>query len=390
MLRPGTALLRNISVRFTALVEHRKSMRLDDFDRLAGAVIVGGFDGTSAPGAVLARLEDGRLAGVTVFKRNIESPSQLATLVRSLVNATDRGSMPPPIVSIDQEGGRVARLRAPVIELPPMRKFGAHGDPSLTRRALALLGRQLSALGCTTDFAPVADVDSNPDNPVIGDRSFSRDPLACAAHVVAAIEGLRDAGVLACAKHFPGHGDTALDSHLALPILEHDRTRIDAIELVPFRAAFASKVASVMTAHVVFTAFDHELPATMSKKIVTDLLRNELGFEGVCFSDDLHMKAVADRFGIEESAVRAIEAGCDALLICTDIESQERARIALAERARSTATFADRLHEAGQRLTNMRKQGRPDPVTDESTLTRLFESEEAIALREELRDLDAR
>lgn len=364
-------------------------MQLDDFDRLAGAVIVGGFDGSSAPSEVLARLEDGRLAGVTLFKRNIEAPAQVAKLVRSLVDATDRGSMAPPVVSIDQEGGRVARLRAPVIELPPMRRLGSHGDPSLTRRALTVLGRQLSALGCTTDFAPVADVDSNPDNPVIGDRSFSRDAQTCAAHVVAAIEGLRDAGVLACAKHFPGHGDTELDSHLALPVLKHGRARIDAIELVPFRAAFASKVASVMTAHVVFAGVEKDLPATLSKKIVTDLLRGELGFEGVCFSDDLHMKAVADRFGMEESAVRSIEAGCDSLLICTDIDSQERARIALAARARRDGAFADRLSEAGSRLRLMREQGRPDPVTDEGALDRLFASEEAIALRDELRALAA-
>lgn len=365
-------------------------MKLDDFDRLAGAVIVGGFDGSSAPDELLSRLSDGRVAGVTLFKRNVESPVQVARLVRSLIDATDRGGRSAPLVSIDQEGGRVARLRAPIIELPPMRALGAHGDVSLTRRALSVLATQLAALGCTTDFAPVADVDSNPDNPVIGDRSFSRDAHVCAAHVVAAIEGLRAHGVLSCAKHFPGHGDTELDSHLALPTLRHDRARIDAIELVPFRAAFASDVASVMTAHVVFEGVERELPATLSKKIVTDLLRGELGFKGVCFSDDLHMKAVADRYGLEESAVRSIEAGCDSLLICSDLDSHERARVALANRARSNSEFATRLSEAGERLRAMRERGRPSPITDERALDAVFQSDEAMAMREELRAIEAR
>lgn len=354
-------------------------MQLDDFDRLAGAVIVGGFDGTSAPSEVTERLEDGRLAGVTLFKRNVERPAQVATLVRSLVDATDRGRRAPPLVSIDQEGGRVARLKAPIIELPPMRALGEHNDPALTRRALRTLATQLAALGCTTDFAPVADVDSNPANPVIGDRSFSRDAEVCATHVRATIEGLREGGVLACAKHFPGHGDTELDSHLALPTLRHGRARIDGVELVPFRAAFASKVDSVMTAHVVFEGIEPTLPATLSKKIVTDLLRGELGFDGVCFSDDLHMKAVADRYGMAESAVRSIEAGCDALLVCTDIASHEVARVALAERARQSSDFAARLAQAGERLRAMRERGRPAPITDEATLQALFESDDAKA-----------
>lgn len=360
-------------------------MALDDYDRLAGAVIVGGFDGLVAPPELLSRIADGRLAGVTIFKRNIESPSQLARMVDAMAVAARVASRPPPLVSIDQEGGRVARLRAPLIELPPMRRFGEYDDTALTRRALALLATQLAALGCTTDFAPVADVDSNPANPVIGDRSFSRDPERCARHVVAAIEGLGASGVLACAKHFPGHGDTELDSHLALPVLRHDRARIDGVELVPFRAAIAAGVASVMTAHVVFEGVEKDLPATLSKKIVTDLLRRELGFNGVCFSDDLHMKAVAERYGVAESAVRSIEAGCDALLVCTDMDSHEAARIALASRARTDAAFADRLREAGERLRAMRESAPPKPITDAPTLDALWKSDEARALTEELR-----
>jgi beta-N-acetylhexosaminidase len=362
-------------------------MTVDDFDRLAGAVLVGGFDGTTAPDELLERLGDGRLAGVTLFKRNVTDPPHVAGLIATLADACARGAQTPPLVSIDQEGGRVARLKAPIAALPPMRALGTRDDVALTRRALAVLGRQLAALGCTTDFAPVADVDSNPDNPVIGDRSFSRDPEACARHVVAAIEGLSDAGVLACAKHFPGHGDTELDSHLALPTLRHGRARIDAVELVPFRAAARAGVASVMTAHVVFEGVDPGVPATLSRRIVTELLRGELGFHGVCFSDDLHMKAVADRYGIAESAIRAIEAGCDALLVCTDHGSHEEARVALAARARENADFARRLADGGSRLAQMRRRAPPTPVRDPVALRAALEAPEVRALEEALASL---
>ncbi|MDP3275425.1 MAG: beta-N-acetylhexosaminidase [Deltaproteobacteria bacterium] len=348
---------------------------VDSFDRLAGAVIVGGFDGLAAPEVLRERLAQGLIAGVTLFKRNVADPLQVAQLVASLVDAA-RPSGTAPLVSIDQEGGRVARLRASIVQLPAMRVLGERDDPALTRGVLAALARGLVALGCTTDFAPVADVDSNPDNPIIGDRAFSRDPARVAAHVVAAIEGLQGAGVAACAKHFPGHGDTAQDSHLDLPVLRHGRARIDAIELVPFRAAISARVASIMTAHVVFEGIDAHLPATLSKDIVGTLLREELGFEGVCFSDDLHMKAVADRYSIEECSVRSIEAGCDALLICTDLESQDRAQRALAARARINSDFAARLHEAGERLRLMRTRYAPQPVLDGATLLGTLQSRE--------------
>ncbi len=344
---------------------------LDQNDLLAGAVIVGGFDGTTAPSIILERLSNGTLAGVTLFKRNIIDVTQVAHLVHSLVHASPSNA--PPIVSIDQEGGRVARLGAPVVRLPPMREFGLRDDVALTRRAHLALGKQLALLGCTTNFSPVADVDSNPANPIIGDRAFSNDPDVVARHVVAAIEGLRAAGVASCAKHFPGHGDTELDSHLALPVLRHDLVRAHAVELVPFKAAIrGGLVPSVMTAHVIFEGIDRETPATLSPAIVQRLLREELGFNGVCFSDDLHMKAVADRYGVVEAGVRAIEAGCDALLVCTDPDSQELVRLALAARARSNDDFAKRLAQAGERLLAMRRAARPTPVVDETLTSRMI------------------
>lgn len=355
---------------------------MSELAQWAGGVIVGGFEGTTLPDVVRERLGQGLLGGVTLFKRNIVDVAQTNALCAAIADAGPADLS--PIVSIDQEGGRVARLGAPVLQLPPMAVLGRIDDASLTRRVAHALGDQLAAIGINLDFAPVADVDSNPDNPIIGDRSFGRDPALVSEHVVAFVEGLRDAGVLGCAKHFPGHGDTAHDSHLELPLLKHDRERVDRIELPPFRAAAKVRVASVMTAHVVFEGIAPGTPATLARRVVIDLLRGELGFDGVCFSDDLHMKAIADRYSIEESSVLAIEAGCDGLLICRNTDSQERARIALEQRARDHADFANRLREAHDRMVTMRSLAPLRPVRDPEALRAVFQRSDLAALRDEI------
>ncbi len=350
----------------------------DDLQVLSGGVLVGGFDGTSLPAVVRARLADGRLGGVTLFKRNVESTAQVMALCAALADAgpADR----PTLISIDQEGGRVARLGPPVTALPPMRDLG-RGDPEATRRRAARLGAELAALGINLDFAPVCDVDSNPLNPVIGDRAFGSDPDTVARHAVAFVRGLQDdAGVLACAKHFPGHGDTETDSHLELPRVRHDRARLDAVELPPFAAAVRAGVATVMSAHVVYdglAAGAPGVPATLSRAVMVDLLRGVLGFTGVAFSDDLHMKALSARMSVEDAAVAAIEAGCDGLLVCTDTDSQERAREALAARADRDGVFARRLREAHGRMLALRRRAPPRPLRDPAALEDFFRGSSA-------------
>lgn len=312
----------------------------------AGQVLVAGFPGTQAPERLRSALAAGELAGVILFKRNIESAEQAAALLASMAS-------PEALFAVDQEGGRVARLGAPVLQLPPMRRLGDHGDLELTRDAAACLGRHLRTIGFTMDFAPVLDVDTNPDNPVIGDRAFGSTPDVVAAHALAFSEGLRSAGILSCGKHFPGHGDTHLDSHLELPSLPHDRARLDAVELAPFRAALT--LPAFMTAHVVFEALDPGVPATLSRRVIQGLLREELGYDGCIISDDLEMKAVAEGFGIVPSAVRAIEAGCDMLLVCSDLDACFAARDALAGRAQQDEDFAARLSDAAVRSLRLRK-----------------------------------
>lgn len=357
----------------------------DSIDVLAGSVIVGGFDGVELPTDIAARIELGHLAGVTLFRRNIVDVRQVRALCVSLTAAAPHGS--PPLISIDQEGGRVARLREGVTVMPPMRVLGTIDDTDLTRRAARVVARELAALGVNVDFAPVCDVDSNPANPIIGDRAFGRDAALVSRHVVAWIEGMRDENVMGCAKHFPGHGDTETDSHLELPRITHDRARLDAVELPPFRAAMAAGVASVMSAHVLFDALDATVPATLSRAVMTGLLRDDVGAgsDAVIFSDDLHMKAVADRYGVEDSAVRAIDAGCDGLLICTDPDSQERARLALVAKARSDEAFRARLADAAARVTRMRRKSPPKPRASDEALGEVLACEAHRAVADEIR-----
>jgi beta-N-acetylhexosaminidase len=332
----------------------------DSIEALAGRVICAGFPGRTLPQALAQRLATDALGGVILFKRNLGEIDEVAGLIEAVHAASARrlqrsreSTSRAPLVAIDQEGGRVARLGAPIVKLPPMRRLAERGDATLTERCGAVLGAQLAACGINVDFAPVLDVDTNPDNPVIGDRSFGRDADTVITHALAFARGLAKSGVASCGKHFPGHGDTDLDSHLALPRIAHDRARLDRVELAPFRAA-RGLVPSIMTAHVVFDALDRDVPATLSKRVITGLLREELGYDGVIVSDDLEMKAVFDRWGAAESGVRAIEAGCDLLLVCSRLELVEEVASALATRARADAAFAARLTDAAARVDAMR------------------------------------
>jgi beta-N-acetylhexosaminidase len=317
-----------------------------------GRLLFVGFQGTEVPRDLAALLAQGRVGGVVLFARNIESPAQ----VRELCDALHQAAPPelPPLLAIDQEGGRVQRLRAPWTEWPPMRRLGDRDEPEATRAFAGALARELADLRIRLDFAPVVDVDTNPQNPVIGDRSFGRDPARVIRHAVPVIEGLAAGGVAACAKHFPGHGDTDTDSHLRLPRVRHDIHRLREVELAPFAAAAAAGVASMMTAHVVFEAVDRRRPATLSPEVMA-IVREELRYDGVVFSDDLEMKAVADHFGPEQLVHGALEAGVDALLVCSDaglrdevLRRLERAPDALVERALArVVAFEQRWTAAG-------------------------------------------
>src|ERR1019366_4867837 len=257
--------------------------------RQVGHLLIAGFNGQQLPVELVTLAREFGLGGVILFARNIADPDQVAELCFDAARL-----MPdqPLWVSVDQEGGRVARLKAPFTEWPPMATLGRSGDVALAERFARALASELRAVGITLDYAPVLDIHTNAKNPVIGDRALADKADEVARLGAAIVRALQAEGVAACGKHFPGHGDTSTDSHLELPIVEHPPDRLRAVELVPFKAAIAAGVASIMTEHVFVPSPDEKLPATLSRHVVTDLLRRELNYGGVILSDDLEMKAI--------------------------------------------------------------------------------------------------
>lgn len=350
---------------------------LADRKRNAGQRLMIGFDGVTVSADLKKLVRELQPCGFVLFARNIVEPAQVRDLIRELGSLIDKAH--PALFAVDQEGGRVQRLKAPATVWPPMRAVGESasrkkgGEPELTGQVARAIARELRAVGFNLDFAPVADVDSNPKNPIIGDRSFGSDPEDVAWHVATFVRAMQDEGVIACAKHFPGHGDTAKDSHLDLPVVEKDLPDLQATELVPFRAAVAAGVGTVMSAHVVFPAWDDALPATLSPRILPGLLRappsppvpgqrarprtGGLAFDGVVFSDDLEMKAIAGRWPVEDQVRLATGATIDVMLCCHEAPLQVstyEAMVRLQEldpaAFRASTTSAKRVHALRERF----------------------------------------
>ena len=343
-------------------------MQLDlEIPALVGQMIVGGFTGTTLPPSFATELSAKRRGGCILFKRNLPTIPETADLCASILEAAPRDL--PPFIGVDQEGGRVARLPPPALTLPPMRELASFDDLQLVMDAAKAVGIELGALGFNLDFAPVLDVNTQAVNPIIGDRAFGSDARTVMRFGVAFVRGLQSAHVLACGKHFPGHGDTQSDSHHELPIVDHPRPRLDQVELPPFRAAIGAGVAALMSAHVVYSRIDEGVPATLSRSICASLLRAELGFEGVLFTDDLEMKAITSRFSIEDAALEAVWAGCDALLVCSDEAAQARVHEALTRAAEKDAKFRERCREAVTRVLRLRRLCPPRPTTSREGLS---------------------
>ena len=309
---------------------------------LAPACLFPGFDGLDAPDWLRRLLAEG-LGGVVLFARNVRDPEQLAALTASL-----RAEQPDLLIAIDEEGGDVTRLEAATgSSFPGNLALGAVDDTALTRRVAAALGGELASVGVNLDLAPVADVIVDPANPIVGVRSFGADPQLVARHVAAFVEGLQGVGVAACAKHFPGHGETVADSHLELPTAEADRETLERRALPPFGAAVAAGVRAVMTGHIRFPALDEEA-ATLSGPVI-GLLRSELRFDGMVMTDALEMRAISGTVGLVDGAVRALTAGADALCLGADRSPEETAGVLDAIRR----VPEERLRDAARRVAEL-------------------------------------
>lgn len=302
---------------FTSHPEEKdhEDMKMSSFQ--GGAFIVAGFKGKSVSIELKDLIKKG-IAGVVLFTRNYESPEQIHNLCHEIQSL----SKTPLFIFVDQEGGRVLRLKEPFTPFPSMRDLGLRDSELLAYSFGKAIGEELSHVGINAIFSPVLDVNTNPMNLAIGDRSMGKEPHKVARLGRAIIRGLRSAGLLSTGKHFPGHGDTLTDSHHEMPVINHSIERLKNLELIPFIEAIREGVNLIMTAHILYTSIDNVFPATLSRIIIRNLLREELGFRGLVITDDMEMGAIVSNYSIEEAAVLALKAGCDLVLICHDYKKQ--------------------------------------------------------------------
>jgi beta-N-acetylhexosaminidase len=319
--------------------------------RQVGQLLWCGFEGQTVPLPFGDRVAAGEVGCAVLFKRNLGEIAQILELTAAL-HASAPADV-PVLLAVDQEGGRVQRVRAPATVWPPMARLEEAGaDADLAAAIGRGLGDELAVLGFDVDFAPVLDINTNPKNPIIGDRAFGATAETVIELAGGFARGLAAAGLIACGKHFPGHGDTSVDSHLALPRVDHDLARLRAVELAPFRAL--DWLPTMMTAHVVFAAIDATRPATLSPDVVGGVLRGELGYRGVIVSDDLEMKAIADHYGVPDAAEQALRAGCDVLLLCAREDWQLETFAHLVAIAEGDSGFRVRVEEAAARVAGLK------------------------------------
>ena len=347
-----------------------------------------GFPDTKVTSDIKKMIENYHVGGIIYFKRNIESLQQVSNLSNELQKiSVNKGSGLPLLISTDQEGGIVNRLTGGT-HFPGNMVLGAAGKNNLAEKAGKTIATQLKAVGINMDFAPVLDVNNNPLNLVIGARSFGEDPHLVADLGMAFIKGMQAEGIIACAKHFPGHGDTAVDSHLDIPVIEYGKERLEKIEIYPFKQAIEAGVDSIMTAHIYLPALEFRkgLPATLSYKILTNLLREELRFTGIAITDCMEMKAIADSFGTVEGSVMAVEAGIDIVLVSHTLDKQKAAIEAVTEAVKQGRITEERINQSVSRILELKEKRiglKNLPISDYKKINKKVEEEVAYEISRE-------
>lgn len=321
-----------------------------------GQMVMVGIEGYETNEQTRQLIEQHRVGGVILFERNVSDAEQTLQLLDDLKQANQQTNRIPLLLGVDEEGGSVSRLPPELTPAPSARDVGRTDDPSLAYRIGQTSAGTLRALGWNVNFAPVLDVDSNPHNPVIDDRSYGDNAETVAAMGVKMMRGLQSGNVISVVKHFPGHGDTSVDSHVDLPVVPHAEERLRRVELVPFVTAIRQGADAVMVGHLLVSAFDEREPATFSSALIGGLLRDEFGFDGVVFTDDLTMGAVTSQYSIGEAAVRAINAGADIVMIAHRYDQQIAAIRALEEAAASGAIEPQRLDESVVRILRLKRK----------------------------------
>lgn len=331
---------------------NRKSRSANMDKKQIGKLFIIGYQGEEPSEEFLSFVKEWGIGGVIVFARNLSDPLLLPDRLKKIEQAAGCKIF----TAIDQEGGLVLRILSQGSLFPSAMALSATGDPKLAEETYRAIGEEMAALGLNWNLAPVLDI-NHPRNPGIGARSFGDTPERVAEYGIPAIRGLQSAGVMACAKHFPGKGDAQKDSHLTLPVIPYSAERLHAVELLPFKKAIENNVAAIMTSHVFFPAFEKEenLPITLSKSVLTDLLRKELGYKGLLITDDLEMGAITESFGIAQAALRSFMAGADQLLICHTLEQQRLAAESVLAEVEKNPEAVRRLKESLERIAEARK-----------------------------------
>jgi len=318
-----------------------------------GQMVIVGVDGYTIDNNTKTMIEKHHIGGIILFGRNVQNAEQLLNLVNSLKIANSKNYI-PLFISVDEEGGRVSRMPDELIELPSNKVIGQINSEDLSYKIGSLLAEKIKAFGFNMNFAPVLDVNSNPQNPVIGDRSFGSDKNVVSRLGIKTMAGLQANYVIPVVKHFPGHGYTSVDSHIGLPFIGHDMTRLANLELVPFKKAIDNQADAVMIAHILLNKIDAENPASLSKTIITDILREQLSFKGVVITDDMTMGAIAENYNITDAAVLSVNAGSDIILVCHGYDNATAVIEALKKAVEDGAVKKERINESVYRILKLK------------------------------------
>ncbi|WP_337099306.1 beta-N-acetylhexosaminidase [Paenibacillus sp. YIM B09110] len=318
-----------------------------------GQMIIVGLEGTKADKEAIKMIKENKIGGFILFKDNMSSADQIVSLLNALKSENESNNI-PLWLSVDQEGGKVNRLPKSFVGIPTAKSIGAADNDSYTGAVSQAIGLALKSLGFNMDFAPVLDINSNPNNPVIGSRSFGSNADSVIRHGIGTMEGLRSNHIAAVVKHFPGHGDTSVDSHLELPVVGKSLSELEQFELLPFKEAIAQDADAVMVAHLLIPSIDDTNPASLSKEIITGLLRDELGYDGVVMTDDMTMGGIINHHDIGEAAVRSIQAGTDIVLVGHDNGMQNKVYNALKASADSGELSKEKIDEHVHRILELK------------------------------------
>lgn len=320
-----------------------------------GQMIISGFEGTSVTTNAADLIKEYKLGGLILFGTNIKSETQLVNLTNALKTVNSNNKV-PLFISTDQEGGRVNRMPASIINTPRARSIGETNNEKYAYNIGNVIANELTSFGFNVDFAPVLDIQSNPKNTVIGDRSFGSNSNIVSKQGAAMMKGIRSGNIIPVVKHFPGHGDTSIDSHLALPVVNKDLASLNKLELIPFRNAFKNNADMVMVAHILMKKLDSKYPASMSKTVITGLLRKQLGFDGVVITDDMTMGAIAKHYNLKDAAVKAVNAGSDMILVGHGKENVSTVYNSLYKAAKNHTISESTINKSVYRILSLKRK----------------------------------